>query len=68
VLRQLRQHDALIEKTPGSFYLRSKALLHFHEHPDGIFVDLKENLLTFTRYRATIPGECSFAINVMAKN
>jgi len=57
VLRQLRKHDALIEKTPGSFYLRSKALLHFHEDPDGIFVDLKDNLLTFTRYRATTRGE-----------
>jgi hexokinase len=57
VLRQIRKHDALIEKTPGSFYLRSKAFLHFHEDRGGIFVDLKENLFTFTRYRATTRGE-----------
>jgi hypothetical protein len=56
VLRQIRKHAVLVEKTPGAFYLRSKAF-HFHEDPAGIFVDLKENLLTFTRYRATTGRE-----------
>ena len=58
VLRQIRKHHrVLIEKTPASFYLRSKGFLHFHEDSTGIFVDLKENLLTFTRYRATTSRE-----------
>jgi len=57
LLRQIRKHDLLVEKTPGSFYLSSKAFLHFHEDPAGIFVDLKENLLTFTRYRTTTRSE-----------
>ena len=57
VLREIRKYDVLIEKTPGSFYLRSKAFLHFHEDRAGVFVDLKEDLLTFTRYRATTRGD-----------
>src|SRR5262245_32823683 len=57
LLRQIRKHNVLVEKTPGSFYLSSRAFLHFHEDPAGIFVDLKENLLAFTPYRATTRNE-----------
>ena len=41
VLRQLRAHRALVERTPGSFYFKSKAFLHFHEDPTGLFADVK---------------------------
>ena len=58
VLRQLREHDALVERTPGSFYLRSRvAFLHFHEDSSGLFADVKEDLLKFTRYRVTTRTE-----------
>ena len=30
MLRKLRKRDSLVERTPGSFYLKSKAFLHFH--------------------------------------
>src|SRR5262245_61661991 len=30
LLQQLRQFDPLVERTPGSFYLKSKGYLHFH--------------------------------------
>lgn len=57
VLRQLRKRQLLIERRPGSFYVRSKAFLHFHEDPAGIFADMKEDLRTFTRYRVTTSVE-----------
>lgn len=57
VLRALRVHDALTERTPGSFYLKSKAFLHFHEDAAGLFADVKEDLLTFKRYRVSTRAE-----------
>jgi len=41
LLRALRGRDLLREKSPGSFYLKSQAFLHFHEDPKGLFADLK---------------------------
>ena len=49
VLRQLRAHRALVERTPGSFYFKSKAFLHFHEDPMGLFADVKLDGTTFQR-------------------
>ena len=49
VLRPLRAHGALVERTPGSFYFRSKAFLHFHEDPAGLFADVKLDGTTFER-------------------
>ena len=57
VLDALREHGALVERTSGSFYLRSKAFIHFHEDPSGLFADMKEDLVTFSRYRATTRSE-----------
>lgn len=41
LLRSLRAIPGLIEKSPGIFYRRSSAFLHFHEDPAGIFADIK---------------------------
>jgi hypothetical protein len=57
VLDALREHGTLAERTPGSFYLRSKAFIHFHEDPSGLFADVKEDLVSFSRYRATTRKE-----------
>jgi hypothetical protein len=57
LLQKLRERETLDERTPGSFYLRSKAFLHFHEDPAGLFADLKEDLLGFTRYRVSTNAE-----------
>ena len=57
ILRALRLHDALTERTPGSFYLKSKAFLHFHEDAEGLFADVKEDLVTFKRYRVSTRAE-----------
>lgn len=31
-----------VEKTRGVFYLKSRAFLHFHEDPAGLFADLRD--------------------------
>jgi hypothetical protein len=41
LLVRLRAVPGLIEKKPGIFYLKSKAYLHFHEDPVGIFADVR---------------------------
>ena len=33
--------DGLTERTPGTFYRRSRAFLHFHADPAGIFADVR---------------------------
>jgi hypothetical protein len=50
ILDALRGHSVLVERTPGSFYLRSRGFIHFHEDPSGLFADLKEDL---ARHRVT---------------
>lgn len=43
LLAALRADKRLQERRPGVFYAKSKALLHFHEDPAGIFADLKRD-------------------------
>ena len=57
LLCQLRQRDPLKEKTPGAFYLKSAAFLHFHEDVSGTFADVKLGGVNFTRLRATTADE-----------
>jgi len=57
MLRTLRARGDLIERTPGTFYRKSQAFLHFHEDPAGIFADLKDDLVTFKRYRVSTRAE-----------
>ncbi len=40
LLKQLRKLP-LKEKSPGVFYFRSRAFLHFHDDEAGIFADIK---------------------------
>ena len=42
LLEKLRAIDGLKERTPGSFYFKSKGFLHFHEHEGEILADVKE--------------------------
>ena len=41
LLEKLRARPALREKSRGVFYLRSRAFLHFHEDPSGLFADAR---------------------------
>jgi hypothetical protein len=56
LLSDLRRRSALREKKTGVFYLRSRAFLHFHEDPAGIFADVRLGE-DFTRMRVTTPRE-----------
>jgi hypothetical protein len=41
VLERLRAVAVLTEKKPGTFYRGSKAFLHFHVDPAGLFADVR---------------------------
>jgi len=41
LLEELRKREPLREKKTGIFYLKSRAFLHFHEDPAGLFADVR---------------------------
>ena len=41
LLASLRALDGLFEKKPGTFYRRSRAFLHFHADPGGLYADVR---------------------------
>ena len=47
---------ALVEKKRGTFYRRSRAFLHFHEDPTGMYADLRVGE-DFERFPATSADE-----------
>ena len=50
LLERLRATGLLKEKSRGTFYLKSRAFLHFHEDPAGMFADIRaENGADFER-------------------
>jgi len=57
LLAELRSVDGLVERTPGVFYRRSRAFLHFHEDPKGMFADVRLAGDDFTRLRVTSRSE-----------
>lgn len=57
LLDRLRVLDGLAEKRPGGFSLKSRAFLHFHEDPAGLFADVRLDGAEFTRMRVSDPAE-----------
>jgi hypothetical protein len=51
LLQQLRSRKRLVERTPGAFYFKSRAFLHFHHDPSGTYADVKSDRASFTRMR-----------------
>ena len=41
LLERLRGVEGLREVRPGVFYLKSRAFLHFHEDPTGLYADFR---------------------------
>jgi hypothetical protein len=41
LLAELRGLPELAERSRGAFYRKSRAFLHFHEDPAGLFADLR---------------------------
>jgi len=58
LLDALREREALREKRPGVFYLKSRAFLHFHDDPSGVFADVRF-ADEFVRMRVSTPSEQS---------
>lgn len=50
LLVRLRACEVLRERSPGAFYRRGAAFLHFHEDPLGVFADLRVDARGFQRY------------------
>jgi hypothetical protein len=42
LLAQVRTLPGLIEKKRGVFYRKSRAFLHFHDDPKGMFADISD--------------------------
>lgn len=42
LLAELRTLAGLTEKSRGVFYRKSRAFLHFHEDPKGLFADVRD--------------------------
>lgn len=68
LLARLRAMPALTERTPGSFYIKSKAYLHFHEDPAGPFVDVKLHFAEFKRLRVATKSEQATLVALVAKS
>jgi hypothetical protein len=66
LIEQLRTLPSLVERTPGSFYYRSSAFLHFHEDPAGLFADAKLDFKLFERYRVSTRAEQSALFKAVA--
>ena len=56
LLGRLRAIDVLVERSPGVFYVRSRAFLHFHEDAGAFYVDVRLNA-AFQRMRVTSRDE-----------
>ena len=41
LLAELRQLPGLTERKRGTFYRKTRAFLHFHEDPAGMFADIR---------------------------
>lgn len=56
VLSELRRVGGLTEKSRGVFYRGSRAFLHFHEDPTGMYADVRVDT-EFERLRVTTKAE-----------
>jgi hypothetical protein len=57
LLAELRTVDGLAERSPGVFYRRSRAFLHFHEDGDDIYADVRLEGADFDRRRVSTRRE-----------
>jgi hypothetical protein len=64
VLRRLREIDGLTEKKRGVFYRRSRAFLHFHEDPSGLYADVRLGD-EFERVRVTTKAERKHLVSLV---
>jgi hypothetical protein len=58
LLAELRARKVLRERRPGVFELKSRAFLHFHDDPSGVFADVRL-AADFVRMRVSSRAEQS---------
>ena len=57
LLARIRALGGLKEKSRGVFYWKSKAFLHFHEDPKGMFADIRAgDSKDFDRFKVDEPA------------
>lgn len=57
LLGALRGMPALTERSPGVFYRKGRAFLHFHEDAAGLFADCRLSGDDFDRFAVTSTAE-----------
>ncbi len=57
LLEALLRIESLREKKRGVFYRKSRAFLHFHEDPAGLFADVRLGGSDFDRRRVSTQAE-----------
>ena len=67
MLAELRALDGLVERTPGSFYRKSKGFLHFHVDGNDMWVDVKLDGVAFDRRRVTTKAEQRALVSAVRK-
>ena len=67
-LTGLRALPELREKGPGVFYRRSRAFLHFHDDPTGLYADVRAADDTgFDRFKIVENDQAAFVAQVAAR-
>ena len=64
LLLELRRVDGLTEKKRGVFSRGSRAFLHFHEDPSGLYADVRIDA-EFERMRVTTKAERKRLLSVV---
>jgi hypothetical protein len=68
ILLRIRAIGGLQEKVRGVFYVKSRAFLHFHEDPAGLFADVRRpDGGDFDRMRVDDPEGARALIDRLAK-
>ena len=66
LLDEIRSKGGINERKPGILYRKSRAFLHFHEDPAGLFADLRAGP-DFGRYPVNTPGEREILLSAVAR-
>ena len=65
MIARLRALPGLKEKSRGVFYLKSRAFLHFHEDPKGLFADVRTaDGKDFERFKVDEPSSWDAFVEV----
>jgi hypothetical protein len=67
LLRALRAIDGLREKKRGVFYRGSRAFLHFHEDPGGLYADVRVDA-DVERFRVTTKAEHKRLVSLVRRS